>query len=185
MHLSDPSLGLQSWSRWRRYRQTFPLFLDLLKPAKEDVILDVGAGTCIIADHVASICDEVFALEPQDNRVDYAKRKFPQVKAFQSSAESIPFPESYFTKIYAINAFHHFVNPMEALSEFDRISKKKSLLLIQEINQDSIVARLEKRFSNYNFETPETLQEKVELQGFETLRVEKFSRGYIVLSQKT
>ena len=70
MHLSDLSLDFQSWSRWRRYVHTFSLFLELLRPTKEDIILDVGAGTCVIADRVASICDEVFALEPQDNRVD-------------------------------------------------------------------------------------------------------------------
>ena len=133
---------------------------------------------------MAYICDEVFALEPQDKRVDYARRKFPQVKVFQSSAENIPFPESYFTKIYVVNAFHHFSNQTDAISEFYRISKKKSLLLIQEMNQDSIIARLEKRFSKYDFETPESLQEKLELGGFETLRIEKFQQSYIILSQK-
>jgi ubiquinone/menaquinone biosynthesis C-methylase UbiE len=184
MHLSDLSLDFQSWSRWRRYSHTFPLFLDSLKPTKEDIILDIGAGTCVIADHIASICDEVFALEPQDKRVDYARRKFPQVKVFQSSVENIPFPENYFTKIYSINAFHHFTNSTVALSEFYRISKRNSLLLIQELTRDSILARLEKRFSKYNFETPESLQEKIELGGFEMLRVEKVKQGYLVLSQK-
>lgn len=184
MPVSDPFLDFVSWNRWHRYKKTFPLFLELLKPTKEDVILDVGAGTCIIADHVASVCEEVFALEPLDERVNYARRKFPQVKVFQASAEVIPFPESYFTKIYVINALHHFANPIEALSEFDRIAKAKSILLIQEMDPDSILARLEKRLSKHNFETSDSLKEKLELVGFETVRVENIRQGYLILSQK-
>ena len=100
--MPDFSLNFTSWSRWRRYKGTFPFFVELLKPSKDDVILDVGAGTGVIANRVASLCDEVYALEPEIKRVEYVRRKYPEVKIFQAFAENIPFPEKYFTKIYII-----------------------------------------------------------------------------------
>lgn len=184
MLASDIKLDFVSWSRWRRFKAIYPTFIELLRPNKDDVILDVGAGTGVIADKVASLCDEVFALEPQTNRVNYVRRKFSQVKVFQAFAEGIPFPEDYFTKIYVIYAFHHFGNPELALSEFERISKPGGLLLIQEMNPWGILSRLETRFSKHNFHTAGSLQEKVEFAGFETVRVQKTRKGYFLLCQR-
>lgn len=182
--MSDIRLNFTSWSRWRRYKTTFPFFVELLKPSKDDVILDVGAGTGVIADRVASLCDEVYALEPEIKRVDYVRRKFPEVKVFQSFAESIPFPENYFTKVYAIFVFHHFENPELALSELERVSKPNSLLLIQEMNPKGMLAKLERRISKHNFLGADSLREKVELAGFQTIRVDKTRDGYFALFQK-
>ena len=160
------------------------MLLNFLKPAKEDVILDVGAGTGVIASKVSTMCDEVFALEPSQEMVDYMKRKFPEVKAFSGVAENIQFPESYFTKIYVVNAFHHFENQDQALSEFARILKPSGLVLIHEIYPKSLIARIEKRRSKLNFQTPEGLQEKFESSGFQTIQLEKTKQGYFLLLQK-
>lgn len=182
--MSEFRLDFTSWSRWRRYKSKFPLFIELLKPSKDDVILDVGAGTGVIAYAVANLCDEVYALEPEVKRVDYVRKKFPEVKVFQSFAESIPFPENYFTKIYVISAFHHFKNPELALSEFERVSKSKSLLLIQEKNPQGTLANLSGNISKHNFIAAKTLREKVELAGFQLLRVENAGAGYFVLFRR-
>lgn len=159
--------------------------MGLLKPTKEDVILDVGAGTGVIASQVSKQCDEVFALEPNVERVNYIKRKFPEVKAFDGVAENIQFPESYFTKVYSVSAFHHFSDQDKAISEFERILKPGGLLLIHEFPPKSSVARLEKRHYGSHFQTPEGLQEKVQRVGFQKMQQEKTKQGYFILFQKS
>ncbi len=185
MPLSDLKLDIISWFRWRRYRKEFPIFLELLKPQKDDVILDVGAGTGIIASKVCALCDEVFALEPAAERVEYIKRKFPEVKAFQGLSENIHFPDSYFTKVYVVNAFHHFGNQESAISEFGRILKPGGLVLVQDMNPEVSVAKMERRLSKPNFKTAEEMGKSLEAGNFTILRLEKTERGYFVLCQKS
>ncbi len=185
MRFSDLKLNLISWFRLRTFGKSIKILLDLLQPAKEDVILDVGAGTGVIASRVSTMCDEVFALEPRMDRVAFIKRKFPEVKAFDGVAENIQFPESYFTKVYTVSAFHHFNNQDQAVSEFARILKPGGFLLIHEIYPTSGLAKVETRVSKMKFLTHESLEEKLKLSGFQMKKLEGTKQGYFLLSQKT
>lgn len=185
MHFSDVKLDIISWLRLRSFRGNIKILLKLLDPKREDVILDVGAGTGIIANQVSRLCEDVFALEPREDRVDYMKRKFPEVKAFDGVAENIRFPESYFTKVYSTSAYHHFENQDQAISEFCRILKPGGLLLIHEISPKSSVAKLEKQRRGSRFENPESLQRRCESMGFKRTGFEATKQGYFLLFQKS
>jgi ubiquinone/menaquinone biosynthesis C-methylase UbiE len=184
LRFSDLKFDLTSWIRLRTFGVGIKFLLALLKPTKEDVILDVGAGTGVIANQVSKLCDEVFALEPRLDRVSYMKRKFPEVKAFDGVAENVQFPESYFTKVYSMSAFHHFADQDQAVSEFERILKPKGLLLIYELYPKSMVAKMEERYYGSRFQTPEGLQEKCEQAGFQKTQFERNRQGYFLLFQK-
>ena len=184
MRFNDLKLDILSWLRLRSYGQNIILLLDLLKPSREDVILDVGAGTGVIANKVSTSCDEIFALEPNQDRVDYMHRKFPEVKSFVGAAENIQFPESYFTKIYAVNSFHHFENQEQAVSEFERVLKPGAFALVHEISEKRLISKIEKSLSKLNFPSQESLQEKFELAGFKTAQLERTKQGYFLLFQK-
>jgi len=184
MRFSDLKFNLTSWIRLRTFGQSINILLNLLEPAKEDVILDVGAGTGVIASKVAAMC-EVFALEPRQDRVDYMKRKFPEVKAFDGVAENVQFPESYFTKIYSVSAFHHFKDQDQAVSEFDRILKPGGIVLIHELYPKSSIAKVEKRISKMDFQPPESLKAKFAVVGFQERKLEISKQGYFVLFQKS
>jgi ubiquinone/menaquinone biosynthesis C-methylase UbiE len=158
--------------------------MKLLGPTKEDIILDVGAGTGVIANEVSKLCDEVFALEPNIGKVEFMKRKFPTVKAFDSAAENVGFPNSYFTKVYSISAFHHFENQDQAASEFNRVLKRGGLLLIHELHPKGSIAKLEKRHYGSSFKTPEDLEEKCESAGFKKTGFETTKKGYFLLLNK-
>ena len=185
LHFSDLKFNFISWLRLRTFRGSIKILLRLLAPTSDDVILDVGAGTGVIANEVSKLCDDVFALEPRPDRVEYIKRKFPEVKAFDGVAEIIRFPESYFTKVYCISSFHHFKDQGLAIAELHRVLKPGGLLLIHEFQPKSSIAKVEKRQSGSHFETPGALQEKCEAVGFKKSGFEEASHGYFLLMQKT
>jgi ubiquinone/menaquinone biosynthesis C-methylase UbiE len=171
------------------YKKDLGLFLGLLSPKKNDVILDVGAGLGTIANILVESSDEVFALDTDERKVEYIKTKHPQVKAFSATASQIPFPTSYFDKLYVTMAFHHFPDQGEALEEFRRVIKKQGLLLIHEINPSQRSGKILKFFerrivrNKTIFLTSEELKNIVVSHGFKTLEEKTANRGYLFLAE--
>ena len=178
----------ERFKAWGR-RKDLAVFFELLSPKKNDVILDVGAGTGWIADRVANVCDDVYALEPNDSRLDYISKNHPQVKAFSATANSVPFPEKYFDKIYVVMAFHHFSDQDDTLEEFRRIVKPGGLLLINEFYANgpgSFVRYFEKDVLKHNvrFNDPPELEKLVITHGFRRESVRNAGRGYFFLAKR-
>lgn len=139
----------------------------------------------MIADEIARSCDEVFALEPDPKRVEFMKKRFPQVKSFDGEAEAIPFPELYFTKIYAISSLHHFRDKDAALYEFNRVLKRDGSLVIKDSEPQTRTSKFESRAVNVHFMTSNELKEKLEQAGFQVKELRKLSGGnYFISSSK-
>ena len=145
--------------------------------------MDVGAGTGVLANEIANISDDVFALEPNGDRVEYIKKKFPQVKAFDGSAESISFPEAYFTKVYILSALHHFSDQDGALYEINRVLKTKGVLVIFDLPPGK--STVERRLPTIKFLAPEELEGKLDLAGFTDVEVKYGEKGYFVRAKKS
>ena len=171
------------------YQKELPAFIQLLSPKKEDVILDVGAGLGSIASFAASYSDEVFALEPNEKRADFIKSKYPEVKAFSGLAGQIPFPPSYFDKLYVIMAFHHFLDQGDVLEEFRRVTKKEGSILIHEIDPTKVSGKLLRFFetriihNKVSFLTPRNMSDLVAAHGFSIEKEQKARRGYFLLAR--
>jgi ubiquinone/menaquinone biosynthesis C-methylase UbiE len=119
-------------------------FLQMLAPAAGEKILDIGAGKGMVADRVLKASKggaEVYAVEPNGKRVASMKRDFPAIKSSVAGAESLPFPDSYFDKVYTTMALHHFSDLDRALREIVRVLKQGGSLVILEIEPNSGVGR--------------------------------------------
>lgn len=182
MSLSDISLNFSAWLRKRRFAKSLPVLIQILAPEKNDVILDVGAGTGVIADEIAKYCDEVFALEPDPKRVEFIKKRYPQVKAFVGTAEAIQFPESYFRKAYLISVLHHFSDKDAALFELNRVLKRNGVLVIMDSEPGTRVSKSESLVANVEFVSSAELREKLEEVGFEFRDLKKVGLGRYFLS---
>lgn len=176
-------LSISEWLRSFTYKERLPTLVSLLSPKKEDIILDVGAGTGWIASSVAKYSDEVFALEPNGEKVEHIKAKHPEVKAFSAMANSIPFPPNYFDKAFVVYAFHHFPDQEDALEEFRRVIKNGGLLLINESYGRSPGIWLEKKLLGLetNFLTSEKLESMAKKHEFEKVETRESSGGYFFL----
>jgi SAM-dependent methyltransferase len=183
---SDISLSILAWLRNRQFSKLLPVLIQLLDPKKDDIVLDVGAGTGVITNEIAKLSDDVFALEPDPKRVIYVKKKYPQVKAFDGTAEAIQFTEFYFTKICAVSSYHHFKDKQAALYEMYRVLKHGGLLVILESEPEAGHSRFDSRVSGAKFSTPEELIEKLQEAGFEIKELRKVpGRNYFVTSSKS
>ena len=171
--------------RARTYGDYLPVMLQLLDPKKEETILDVGAGIGYIASRVAKSCDNVYALEPNDDKVEFVKSHFPEVKAFSGNVSSIPFPESYFNKIYVVAALHHFRDQDMAVNEMARVLKSSGRILIHESNPERMGAKAETRLAKgVRFIESSRLKEIVEGQGFKMVELRNVRSSYFLLAEK-
>ncbi len=190
MKFQDFVYSIEEKFKKRRANQLASKICDVLSLVEDDVVLDVGAGSGLIADLLSEKC-EIFALEPNPKRLDYCLRKHPAVKAFSASAESIPFPETYFHKLYVVMAFHHFQNQEAALSEFSRVLKHGGLLLLVESDIERGTGKMLCFFetkilrNKANFVTCSKLKEMVERFGFETLGTFNFGSNYFLLTRNS
>ncbi len=123
-----------------RRKSNWDVFIDSLAPAGGEKILDIGAGKGSVADRVlrASKGAEVYAVDPDEKRVEAIKRDFPAIKSSVARAESLPFPDSYFDSAYATMALHHFTDIDRALAEVARVLKPRGSFIILEIDPNSI-----------------------------------------------
>ncbi len=176
--------------RKKAFQKYLGVFVELLAPKKDEVILDVGAGLGTIANIVAEFSDEIFALEPTENKVEYMKRKHAALKAFSATASQIPFPTSYFDKLYVSMAFHHFPDQGDALEEFRRVLKKGGTLLIYEANPVAGRGRRLHFFETkilrnkgVHFLSPQELKELLSDRGFSVTDQRNAERGYLIVAK--
>jgi SAM-dependent methyltransferase len=124
------------------------LFMELLSPSTGERILDVGAGKGQVADRVVetSMGAELYAIDPNPRKVEHMKRAFPSIRSSTAMAESLPFPDSYFDKVYTTMALHHFDDVDRTLAEVARVLKQGGSFLILEVKPGSGVGAIFRLF---------------------------------------
>ena len=122
--------------------------IELLAPTSGERILDVGAGKGQVPDRVmgASNGAEVYAVEPNAKRVALMKRNHPAIKSTVGGAEKLPFPDSYFDKVYTTMALHHFSDLDAALREVARVLKQGGSFVVLEVEPGSGLGRMFRLF---------------------------------------
>ncbi len=85
---------------------------------------------------------EVYALDPDEKRIAFIGQRYQGVKCQVATAESIPFFDSFFDRVYTSMAMHHFAEVERALTEFERVLRSGGLLVIIDIDPRSVRGRL-------------------------------------------
>ena len=122
--------------------------IELLAPRSGERILDVGAGKGEVTDRVmgASNGAEVYAVEPNAKRVDLMRRNHPAIRSTVGGAEKLPFPDSYFDKVYTTMALHHFSDLDAALREVARVLKQGGSFVVLEVEPGAGLGRMFRLF---------------------------------------
>ena len=108
--------------------------IEFLSLTGEEKVLEIGAGTGRTIETVLHRNKLVWLVDPSLAMLKKAKIKYPQVKAFLGFAENLPFVNTYFDRILAVDSLHHWDDALQGLKEISRvIEPKNGLLLVVEI----------------------------------------------------
>ena len=104
-------------------------------PNKEDIVLDVGGGTGIIAKMLINEVKEITVLDQSKNML--SKIHSDKIKKVLGSAENLNFKDKSFDLIYLVDSFHHFTNGYNK-EEYNKVIDKciKELLRTLKIMVD-------------------------------------------------
>jgi ubiquinone/menaquinone biosynthesis C-methylase UbiE len=168
------------------------LFMQMLAPSGGERILDIGAGKGKVAAQVMEASGgEIYAVEPNEKRFESMKREFPGIKSSLAGAESLPFADSYFDKVYTTMALHHFSDLDKALREVARVLKPGGSFVVLEVEPDSGLGSLFKFFGRLIGEhmgmlTSERLQGRLQsVGGFRVVRSEGRGSRYLIQASRT
>jgi ubiquinone/menaquinone biosynthesis C-methylase UbiE len=169
-------------------RSEWELLLSTLAPASGDKILDVGAGNGAIAArvHQASKGAEVYAVDPNAKKIASMSRNFPMVKGSIAGAESLPYPDDFFDKVYTTMALHHYSDLDKALGEVARVLKHEGSFVVLEVDPSSGKGRLFKFFGRLTGEHMNLMSENQlatrlgSSEGFKVERTARMGSGYMI-----
>jgi ubiquinone/menaquinone biosynthesis C-methylase UbiE len=119
------------WANKGDYLHTF---LNTGKFHENDVVLDVGSGTGIIAHTVAPFVKQVIGVDISEDMLKRAHNPaFKNVQFARMDAHELKFKSGTFHKITARMVFHHIVDHApKAMHECFRVLKKNGLMVFSE-----------------------------------------------------
>ena len=112
------------------------LILDLLKPAKGEVILDAGCGTGIFTQDILSSGSKVIGLDISLPMLIGAGRKLKEFPFCTVSADilNLPFRENVFDKAVSITALEFIRDAEAAVRELFRVTKRRGTIVVATLN---------------------------------------------------
>ena len=110
---------------WRSPK-TNSLVVKLAGLSASDRVLDIGCGPGVAVRKAAAIVvdGEAAGVDRSEPMVDIARRRsrrFPNARFEVGSAESLPFPDESFTKVWTAHSFHHWEDRVAGLAEMLRV----------------------------------------------------------------
>jgi ubiquinone/menaquinone biosynthesis C-methylase UbiE len=160
----------------------------MLSPRTGQRILDVGAGKGDLAGIISESARdvEVYAVDPNEKRVDAVKRGHPEVRASVAGAESLPFTDAFFDRVYTTMALHHFADLDKALGEVTRVLKIGGSFVVLEVEPGSAKGRMFRFLGrvmgeHMNLMTESQLSAKLgSAQGLKVVGSAKVGSGYLM-----
>jgi len=109
-------------------------FLDAVKFKKEDVVLDIGTGTGIIAHTISPHVKKAIGIDISQDMLDHALAHQVGNEIFMKcDAKKLPFPDNQFSKVTARMVFHHIIkDTQEAMDECARVLNKGNYMIFSE-----------------------------------------------------
>ena len=109
--------------------------LALMDIQASDQILDLGCGTGWASRRMARMttAGEVVGLDVADemlHRAEEASSSFKNIRYVWGSAEKIPSPDSYFSKVLSVESFYYYADQARALKELHRVMAADARLFI-------------------------------------------------------
>lgn len=142
-----PTLDDNSW-RNRYLRRAQSAVISLLDLEENDYFLDVGCGTGWALGRISTLLNgrgQFYGIDLSSKMIDRATENFKEWDNFhfvKANAEAIPIENDFFDIIICTNSFHHYFDPLKALSEMRRLLKPGGKVYILDPTADSWFSKL-------------------------------------------
>jgi ubiquinone/menaquinone biosynthesis C-methylase UbiE len=119
-------------------------------------ILDVGCGTGILLDYVASKAETVVGVDVSRKTLLQAKRrakKFGNVYLVLADADNMPFQENFFDYVFGITVLQNMPEPVETLREIGRVAKENAKIVVTGMKKAFALRKFRKMLSDANLKS--------------------------------
>ena len=115
-----------------------PWLLSYVDPRPDDIVLDVAAGTGLVARALAGQVDHVTALDSTAAMIAEGRRRAAEeghanLRFVSGSAERLPLPDASFTLVVTRFSLHHFADPTPAVAEMVRVLRPGGRLVVKDL----------------------------------------------------
>jgi len=101
-----------------------------LNPEKEDIFLDLGSGTGNYTAALRALNLNVTGIDPSEEMIRLANKKFPEAPWKIGSAENIPFEDEAFDGVITTLTIHLWESLIKGFREVNRVTKENGRLVI-------------------------------------------------------
>ncbi len=105
-------------------------------------LLDIGAGTCIVARQLGKKVT-VISVDPSKKMLDQGIGE-----RHVAPAEQLPFPDKTFDGVISLTALHH-CDLQQALSEIKRVMKPKAIIALSFLHKSSKLKTFERLLNTF------------------------------------
>jgi len=111
------------------FYEKLSLLLGSVESAK---VLDAGCGEGFTVKRLGSQLkqSEIFGVDTSEEALNFAKDIAPKMNLKKGNIMQIPFQDSYFDLVLAIEVLEHLENPEKALSELKRVTKNYCIISV-------------------------------------------------------
>ena len=148
--------------------------LDLLRINPDSKILDVGCGTGLFFQHVATEAQAVVGADISIKLLRQAKKRtqeFCNVYLVQADADHLPFINNQFNMIFSFTVLQNLPKPLETLSEIKRTAQQMASIVVTGLK------------SVFSLDTFQGLLQDAGLQVF-SLKADDNLKCYVVVTHK-
>jgi ubiquinone/menaquinone biosynthesis C-methylase UbiE len=124
-----------------------PWLLSYVEPRRDDTVLDVAAGTGLVARALAADVAHVTAVDSTAAMIEQGRARagaegHTNLDFVSGSAEDLPFADASFTLVVTRFSLHHFADPTPAVDEMVRVLRPGGRIVVKDLvaSADSGVA---------------------------------------------
>jgi ubiquinone/menaquinone biosynthesis C-methylase UbiE len=110
----------------------FRVVIELIEPTEEDLILDAGCGTALLAEFLQTVGCRLVGVDFARSMIKKAMSKTGSrnVDLVIADVDALPFAPGSFTKTLAITLAQNLLDPAATLRELDRVTREGGLVVI-------------------------------------------------------